>query len=74
MIIFVALPKADWGMEGPSRAQAGPGERPAGRRGGCNIAILWLFYRIFVMSVYLALLLIELTFKGHQHREVAKVL
>ena len=70
--MFVALPKADWGMEGPRRAQDGPGKRPAGRRGGCIITFLQLFYSVFMMSVYPALWLIDFALTGYQHWEVRK--
>ena len=60
--------------EGPRRAQDGPGERPAGRRGGCRISILQLFYSVFMMSVYPALRLMELTLEGCQHREVRQTI
>ena len=57
--MFDALRQAVWGREGPRGAPDGPGERPAGRRGGCRIAFLLLFYSVFMMSVYPAPWLID---------------
>ena len=72
-MIFDALAEADWGREVPRGAQDGPGERPSGRRGGCRIRFSHGFYRVFMISVHPAFWISELTLKGHQHREVAKV-
>ena len=54
-----ALRQAAWGRESLRGAPDGTGERPAGRRGGCRIVILQLFYSVFMMSVYPALWLID---------------
>ena len=59
-MISDALRQAACGRESPRRAQDGPGERPAGRRGGCRITLLQLFYSLFMMSIHPALWLIVL--------------
>ena len=47
---FYVLADVDLGREGPRGAQDGPGERPAGRRGGCRITFSLWFYSGFTIS------------------------
>ena len=54
------LCERQFGAEGgPKRALDGPGERPAGRRGGCRVTFLLGVYNVSMVSVLPALWLID---------------